>query len=74
MIYKYPICDVFHWFCKIARFFATEPIVVTWSYEKIVTVVDYNSVHQYFIKSCFNITFVGIIINSNSFFIVKEKD
>ena len=25
-IYKYPICDVFHWFCKIARFFATEPI------------------------------------------------
>jgi len=25
MTYKYPICDVFHWFCKIARFFATEP-------------------------------------------------
>jgi len=25
MVYKYPICDVFHWFCKIARFFATEP-------------------------------------------------
>jgi len=25
MAYKYPICDVFHWFCKIARFFATEP-------------------------------------------------
>jgi len=24
-VYKYPICDVFHWFCKIARFFATEP-------------------------------------------------
>jgi hypothetical protein len=23
--YRYPICDVFHWFCKIARFFATEP-------------------------------------------------
>jgi hypothetical protein len=23
--YKYPICGVFHWFCKIARFFATEP-------------------------------------------------
>src|SRR5659263_73321 len=26
MVYKYPICDVFHWFCKIARFFATEPL------------------------------------------------
>jgi len=26
MAYKYPICDVFHWFCKIARFFATEPV------------------------------------------------
>ena len=26
MVYKYPICDVFHWFCKIAKFFATEPI------------------------------------------------
>jgi hypothetical protein len=25
MAYKYPISDVFHWFCKIARFFATEP-------------------------------------------------
>ena len=25
MAYKYPICDVFHWFCKKARFFATEP-------------------------------------------------
>jgi lipopolysaccharide exporter len=25
MAYKYPIFDVFHWFCKIARFFATEP-------------------------------------------------
>ena len=25
--YKYSIYDVFHWFCKIARFFATEPIV-----------------------------------------------
>jgi hypothetical protein len=25
MAYKYPICDVFHGFCKIARFFATEP-------------------------------------------------
>jgi len=25
MAYKYPICDVFHWFCKIAKFFATEP-------------------------------------------------
>jgi len=25
MVYKYPICDVFHWFCKIAKFFATEP-------------------------------------------------
>jgi len=25
MVYKYPICDIFHWFCKIARFFATEP-------------------------------------------------
>lgn len=26
MAYKCPICDVFHWFCKIARFFATEPL------------------------------------------------
>jgi hypothetical protein len=25
MAYKYPICGVIHWFCKIARFFATEP-------------------------------------------------
>jgi len=25
MAYKYPICDGFHWICKIARFFATEP-------------------------------------------------
>ena len=23
----YPIGDVFHWFCKIARFFATEPLI-----------------------------------------------
>jgi hypothetical protein len=28
MAYKYPICDVFHWFCKIARFFATEPELI----------------------------------------------
>jgi hypothetical protein len=28
MAYKYPICDVFHWFCKIARFFVTEPKTV----------------------------------------------
>ena len=26
--YRYPICDVFHCFCKIARFFATEPLEV----------------------------------------------
>ena len=26
MAYKYPICDVFHWLCKITRFFATEPL------------------------------------------------
>jgi hypothetical protein len=25
MAYKYPICDVFHWFYKTSRFFATEP-------------------------------------------------
>jgi len=25
MAYKYPICDVFHWVCEMARFFATEP-------------------------------------------------
>jgi uncharacterized membrane protein len=24
MVYKYPICDFLHWFCKLARFFATE--------------------------------------------------
>jgi hypothetical protein len=24
MAYKYSICDVFYWFYKIARFFATE--------------------------------------------------
>ena len=29
MAYKYPICDLFHWFCKIARFFATEPKMIT---------------------------------------------
>jgi len=29
MAYKYPMCDVFHWFCKIARFFATEPFYLT---------------------------------------------
>jgi hypothetical protein len=29
MAYKYPICDVFHWFCKILRFFATEPFYVS---------------------------------------------
>ena len=28
MAYKYPISDVFHWFCKIARFFATEPYIM----------------------------------------------
>jgi len=28
MAYKYPICDVFHWFCKKARFFATEPKII----------------------------------------------
>src|SRR5664279_5287810 len=31
MAYKYPICDVFHWFCKIAQFFATEPCFGTMS-------------------------------------------
>jgi hypothetical protein len=31
MAYKYPICDVFHWFCKIARFFATEPPFASWN-------------------------------------------
>jgi hypothetical protein len=39
MAYKYPICDVFHWFCKIARFFATEPfpdITKTGSGAKII--------------------------------------
>jgi len=25
MAHEFPICDSFHWFCKIARFFATEP-------------------------------------------------
>ena len=25
MAYKYPSFDVFHWFCKTARFFAMEP-------------------------------------------------
>jgi hypothetical protein len=32
MAYKYPICDVFHGFCKIARFFATEPgmVKISW--------------------------------------------
>ena len=29
MAYKYPICDVFHSFCKITTFFATEPIFTT---------------------------------------------
>jgi hypothetical protein len=29
MAYKYSICDVFHWFCKIARFFVTEPYFVS---------------------------------------------
>jgi len=28
MAYKYPICDVFHWFCKIARFRETEPEIL----------------------------------------------
>jgi hypothetical protein len=27
IVYKYPICDVFHWFCEITRFFATEPYI-----------------------------------------------
>jgi hypothetical protein len=35
--YRYLICDVFHWFCKIARFFATEP--------KIVCLVNGHSNH-----------------------------
>jgi hypothetical protein len=25
ILIKFPICDVFHRFCKIARFFTTEP-------------------------------------------------
>jgi len=28
MAYKYPICEGIHWFCKKARFFATEPLFV----------------------------------------------
>jgi len=28
MAYKYPSCGVFHWFCKIARFFAPEPNIL----------------------------------------------
>jgi hypothetical protein len=30
--YKYPICGVFNWFCKISRFFATEPKKITNKY------------------------------------------
>jgi hypothetical protein len=26
--HKFPMCDNFYWFCKIARFFATEPLIV----------------------------------------------
>ena len=29
MTYKYPTCDVFHWFCKTARFIATEPQIAS---------------------------------------------
>ena len=38
MAYKYPICDVYHWFCKIARFFATEPgMLMSSNFEQLKT-------------------------------------
>ena len=40
MASKYPISDVFHWFCKIARFFATEPIVEITEYAKTMSDID----------------------------------
>jgi hypothetical protein len=45
MARKYPICDVFHWFCKIARFFATEPGKI------IMEAADFNVQYMpFFIK------------------------
>jgi len=41
MTYKYPICDVFHWFCKIARFFATEPNILRKT--KVIYLFKYKS-------------------------------
>src|SRR5665647_70545 len=42
MAYKYPICDVFHWFCKIARFFATEPLIVFHRCKGVMTLAQTN--------------------------------
>src|SRR5665647_2067413 len=43
MAYKYPICDVFHWFCKIARFFATEPFSLPWFSHQFLMQSQQNS-------------------------------
>jgi len=40
MAYKYPISDVFHWFCKIARFFATEPILELSQYNHFIFIIN----------------------------------
>jgi len=44
MVYKYPICDVFHWFCKIARFFATEPVRKYWQ-RPLLEALGFNPVY-----------------------------
>ena len=43
MASKYPISDVFHWFCKIARFFATEPF---FKYSKINKIKMINKINK----------------------------
>jgi hypothetical protein len=46
--YKYPICDVFHWLCKTARFFATEPhfVLVFYIDEESKSVILENYAHH----------------------------
>jgi len=46
MTYKYPICDVFHLFCKIARFFATEPLLLRTSGQKPCRLTKKNKREQ----------------------------
>lgn len=40
MAYEYPICDVFNWFCRIARFFVTEQTYRVYAFLSSLTILQ----------------------------------